>query len=58
MIGMKVELLVAQGGLPDCSRRLVSSVRDQVNQWRVDQRLPRLRGDPELAAAEAMGDSE
>ena len=42
-IGMKLELLLAQGGLPRGSGDLLNKVRARVNDWRVDQRLPRLR---------------
>ena len=42
-INRRVELVVAQGGLPSSSRELLSRVRTQVNNWRLDQRLPRLR---------------
>ena len=42
-VGLRVELLITQGGLPQGSQNLLDRVRMRVNEWRVDQRLPRLR---------------
>ncbi|MAF40848.1 MAG: hypothetical protein CL859_03165 [Cyanobium sp. ARS6] len=42
-VSLTMELLLGQGGLPGSSRELLNQCRIRVNEWRVDQRLPRLR---------------
>ena len=42
-VNATMEILISQGGLPIASRQLLDKCRTRVNEWRLQQRLPRLR---------------